>query len=166
MNILLGIATVLLVFLCVFLCFIILLQRPRQDSGMGAALGGGGIAESAFGAESGNILTKATVWFSVIFFVVGFALYLGFLYRDRRAQEDLRRLPTFDAPAAAATPGTDATLGAPPVTELPVVTDPAALTPTDGAVPAPVPTPAPDASAAPAEPAPTEPAPAAATPTP
>jgi protein translocase SecG subunit len=157
MNLALGLITALLVFLCIFLCFLILLQRPRQDSGMGAALGGGGFAESAFGAESGTILTKATVWLSSIFFVVGFLLYIGYLHQDRRAQEDARRLPTFEVPASTeTTPATpDASMGT-PITVEPVVPAPAEATPA---------APAAETPAAPAGTAPA-PAPAASQPNP
>ncbi|MEC7274128.1 MAG: hypothetical protein VXU48_02675 [Verrucomicrobiota bacterium] len=50
---------------------------------MGAALGGGA-AESAFGAETNNILTKATVYGIIAFFLVALGLYL--LYQAQAAE--------------------------------------------------------------------------------
>ena len=45
---------------------IILIQRTR--GGMGMAIGGG-MGESLFGAQVGNVLTKTTVIFGIIFLV-------------------------------------------------------------------------------------------------
>jgi preprotein translocase subunit SecG len=102
MSILLNLVLALMVLLSLFLGLVILLQRPRADSGMGAAIGGGGVMESTFGAESANVLTKATVWCTAIFFVVGFLLYLGFIGVHRAELKRSGTLPTIEVPAAAA----------------------------------------------------------------
>ena len=47
---------------------------------MGAALGGGA-AESAFGSDTNNILTKGTVYGIILFFLVALGLYL--LYQSQ-----------------------------------------------------------------------------------
>lgn len=51
------------------------MQRTSQSGGMGAALGGGA-AESAFGSDTNNVLTKATVYSIIAFFLVALGLYL------------------------------------------------------------------------------------------
>ena len=76
MSFIVGILTVLLVFNCLLLIFLILLQLPKKDAGAGLAFGGGA-ADALFGAGSGNVLTKITKYATVIFFLM--ALFLGFL---------------------------------------------------------------------------------------
>lgn len=77
-GILIGIFTFVLVIVCVLLVLVILMQRPNANAGMGAALGGGA-AEGMFGGEAGNVLTKATVKLTVLFFVISIGLYLGYI---------------------------------------------------------------------------------------
>ena len=50
---------------------------------MGAALGGGA-AESAFGSDTNNVLTKATVYGIIAFFLVALGLYL--IYQAQAAE--------------------------------------------------------------------------------
>jgi preprotein translocase subunit SecG len=91
-----------LILLCLFLLLLILMQRGGQQAGMGSAFGGGA-AESAFGAEAGNILTKLTTWGVVVFFVLSLGLYLGFvavnhgqLAEAQGAETELRALGGVD----------------------------------------------------------------------
>jgi preprotein translocase subunit SecG len=58
------------------------MQKTSQSGGMGAALGGGA-AESAFGSDTNNILTKGTVYGIIAFFLVALGLYL--LYQAQSA---------------------------------------------------------------------------------
>lgn len=78
-SILIGIFTFVLVIVCILLVLVILMQRPNAQAGMGAALGGGA-AEGMFGGEAGNVLTRATVKLTVLFFVLVAGLYLGYIY--------------------------------------------------------------------------------------
>ncbi|PWM33090.1 MAG: preprotein translocase subunit SecG [Verrucomicrobia bacterium] len=78
-SLILGVFTLALVIVCVLLVLVILMQRPNANSGMGAALGGGA-AESTFGGEAGNVLTRATVKLTVLFFVLAAGLYMGYIY--------------------------------------------------------------------------------------
>ena len=78
-SILIGLFTLVLVIVCLLLILVILMQRPNANSGMGAALGGGA-AEGIFGGEAGNVLTKATVKLTVLFFVISAGLYFGYIY--------------------------------------------------------------------------------------
>jgi preprotein translocase subunit SecG len=104
MGIFLGIVMVLLILLSLFIGLVILLQRPRADSGLGAAIGGGGVIDSAFGGDSANVLSKTTVWSLVIFFVGTFACYLGYVRMHRDDPNARRALPAIEVPADTETP--------------------------------------------------------------
>ncbi len=141
MSILIGIFTFILILISLFLVLVVLAQKAKSDGGMGSAMGGG-MAEAAFGAETGNVLTTSTIRAAIAFFVISFGLYLAQVYQYKTANTSAAdRLPSLGAPSAPA-----ATTPATPMT--PVA--PTAAAP----APAPVPVPAqPDAPAAPAVPA-------------
>src|SRR5471032_1093589 len=105
MSILLNLLTAGLILVSFFLILVVLAQKAK-DGGMGAALGGGA-AEAAFGAETGNVLTRSTIFAAVIFFVLAFTLYLGRIYERKHAAADAgNALPSIAVPvttAAAAT---------------------------------------------------------------
>ncbi|NBP90477.1 MAG: preprotein translocase subunit SecG, partial [Opitutae bacterium] len=82
----------------ILVVLIILMQRPSANAGMGSALGGGA-AESVFGGESANVLTKMTTTLTVILFVLSFGLYLGFVARENKGPKALAPAPTVTAPA-------------------------------------------------------------------
>ena len=69
MSIVLGILTFALIVLSLFLVLIVLAQKAKSDGGVGAAMGGG-MTEAAFGADTGNVLSKATIYAAVAFFVI------------------------------------------------------------------------------------------------
>lgn len=110
MNILIGILTLILILVSIFLVLVVLAQKSKSDGGVGAALGGG-MTEATFGADTGNVLTKATINASIAFFVLSFVLFLAHVY-NRNAERDSRALPAIaeeveaeaEAPAAPATP--------------------------------------------------------------
>lgn len=91
MGIIIGFFTVGLLLLCAFVVLVILMQKPSANAGMGAALGGGA-AESAFGAQTGNVLTRATILCTVGFFVLSFGLYLAHMARATGAEGDAKSL--------------------------------------------------------------------------
>ncbi len=128
MSILLGILTVVLIFVSLFIVLVVLAQKSK-DGGMGAALGGGA-AEAAFGADTTNVLSKSTIYAAVVFFVLAFSLYLGRIYERKHASSAANNaLPTITAPAApvaAPAPATTAPVTAPAAS---VVTPPATATP-------------------------------------
>lgn len=126
MSILIGIFTFVLILISVFLVLVVLAQKAKSDGGMGASLGGGA-TEAAFGADTGNVLTKATINAAIAFFVLTFGLYLGHIYVSKHAKSSEGALPVIAVPAA---PAAEAT---PP---------PAAPTPAVEATPAPAVTPA------------------------
>ncbi len=70
-SIIKGVLLVAFVIICVLLVLLVLVQ-DQDNSGMGGLLGGGNSA--AFGSHSASVLTKATVVFVVLFFVVTFAI--------------------------------------------------------------------------------------------
>jgi preprotein translocase subunit SecG len=123
MNILIWIFTFVLILVSAFLILIVLAQKAKSDGGMGAALGGGA-TEAAFGADTGNVLTKLTINAAIAFFILSFGLYLGQIYVAKHAKSAGDALPTIAVPAApvATTPAAPA---APTVT-LPAVPTPGA----------------------------------------
>ena len=124
MSILIGIFTFVLIIVSVFLVLLVLAQKAKTDGGMGAALGGGA-TEAAFGADTGNVLTKLTQYAVVIFFLLTFGLYLGHIYVSKHGKVTEGQLPTISESAE--------TSAAPAVT-LPV-TEPAATAPAEAAKP-------------------------------
>ncbi len=100
MSILIGIFTFVLILISLFLVLVVLMQKAKTDGGMGAAMGGG-MAEAAFGAETGNVLSKSTINAAIAFFVISFGLYLAQVYQHKQASQGVAgRLPTITAPAA------------------------------------------------------------------
>jgi preprotein translocase subunit SecG len=134
MSILLNLLTAVLILVSLFLILVVLAQKAK-DGGMGAALGGGA-AEAAFGAETGNVLSKSTIYAAVIFFVLAFTLYLGRIYERKHAAADAgNALPSIAVPATTAAAATTTTA---PVVAVPAATTPAPTTAPAAATPAPV----------------------------
>jgi preprotein translocase subunit SecG len=106
MSLLLGLLTGILIFVSLFLILVVLMQKSK-DGGMGAALGGGA-AEAAFGADTSNVLSRATRWGAIAFFLLAFVLYLGRIYERNHARDAagnaLPALVGSPAAPAAATP--------------------------------------------------------------
>lgn len=102
MSVLITIFSVILCFVSIILVFLVLMQKAKSDGGVAAM--GGGVAESTFGAETGNVLSKGTINAAIAFFLLSFGLYLANVYlsKHRAAVDD--RLPTVVAPVGAAKP--------------------------------------------------------------
>jgi preprotein translocase subunit SecG len=143
-DFLLYASVVALFLVCILVVLVILMQRPSANAGMGSALGGGA-AETVFGGESANVLSKMTTTLTVILFILSFGLYLGFVAREKTGTKALD--PKATAPAAAP---------AAPASAAPKAPAAAATTPLAPAAAKPQPTPAPAATtpAKPAAPAP------------
>ena len=77
-NILLFTAALVLFFVCALVVLFVLMQRPSANAGMGSALGGA-TSESVFGGEAAGVLSKATVIFITLFFLLCAGLYFGFI---------------------------------------------------------------------------------------
>jgi preprotein translocase subunit SecG len=107
MGILLTFLTMVLILTSIVLILLVLMQKAKSDGGMGAAMGGG-MAEATFGAETGNVLSGATIKAAVVFFVLSFGLYLGRIYQGKHASASSgASLPVIAgsaSPAAAAAP--------------------------------------------------------------
>jgi preprotein translocase subunit SecG len=105
MNLLIGIFTFVLILTSIFLVFVVLMQKAKSDGAV-AALGSSSM-ESTFGAETGNVLSKATINGAILFFVLSFGLYLAQIYQSKHQAAVDNKLPEVTAPAAtqpAATP--------------------------------------------------------------
>jgi preprotein translocase subunit SecG len=140
-DFLLYASVVALFLVCILVVLVILMQRPSANAGMGAALGGGA-AETVFGGESANVLSKMTTTLTVILFVLSFGLYLGFVAREKPSVKALDAAAT----AAPAAPAAAAAAPAAPAAPAPVTAPaakpqstpaPAASTPVKPAAPAP-----------------------------
>src|SRR5277367_4815372 len=81
-NILIDVLLVIYVIVCLLMCLVVLMQRSKQE-GLGAAFGGG-FTESVWGAQTSQVLVKATVWAAIIFFIL--SITLARLYSNRAAQ--------------------------------------------------------------------------------
>jgi preprotein translocase subunit SecG len=138
-DFLLYASVVALFLVCILVVLVILMQRPSANAGMGAALGGGA-AETVFGGESANVLSKMTTTLTVILFVLSFGLYLGFVAREKPSVKALdaaaTAAPAAPAAAAAAAPAAPAPVAA-PVAKPQSTPTPAASTPVKPAAPAP-----------------------------
>lgn len=127
MSILIGIVTFILILISGFLILVVLAQKAKSDGGVGAAMGGG-MAEATFGAETGNVLTKATINASIAFFVLSFGLYLAHIYQHKHAAAAEGALPTIPVSSTPApAPATPA-----PATALPTVPEATATPPASG----------------------------------
>lgn len=148
-DFLLYASVVALFLVCILVVLVILMQRPSANAGMGSALGGGA-AETVFGGESANVLSKMTTTLTVILFILSFGLYLGFVAREKPVTKalDAKATAPVAAPAAPAAAAPAAPVTAPaaaPKAAVPVAPAakpqstpaPAATTPAKPAAPAP-----------------------------
>jgi preprotein translocase subunit SecG len=99
MSLLIGIFTFALILVSLFLILVVLMQKAKADGGVAAM--GGGMAESTFGAETGNVLSKATINAAIAFFILSFGLYLAHIYQSKHREGADAKLPTVSAPAVA-----------------------------------------------------------------
>ncbi len=101
MNILINILLSVYVLVSLLMLLVILMQRPKSE-GLGAAFGGG-VTENIFGAQTTNVLTKATAWLAGLFFFLTFALSILYAHRSM-ASSNLRRELEKTQPAANSPP--------------------------------------------------------------
>lgn len=150
MSLVIGILTFVLIVTSLFLVLVVLMQRAKSDSGMGSAMGGSSM-ESTFGAETGNVLSGATIKASIVFFVLSFTLYLAHIYQSKHHDSLDNKLPAVVQPAGTAAPaGPVPTPSAATNSSGPTVTKTPA---SNGPVPAPANGPAAQPSSQPVEPA-------------
>src|SRR5215472_8723446 len=88
MQLLINFLLAIYVVVALLMLLVILMQRPRSE-GLGAAFGGG-VTENIFGAQTTNVLVKATAWLAAIFF--GLTFVLSVLYAHKTTGDSgLRR---------------------------------------------------------------------------
>ena len=75
------------VVVCVLMCLVVLMQRSKQE-GLGAAFGGG-FTESVWGAQTSQVLVKATVWLAAFFFFISIGLARLYTHRAILQREAL-----------------------------------------------------------------------------
>ncbi len=97
MSLIITLLTLALAVVSFLLIVVVLMQKAKSDGGVAAM--GGGMAESAFGAETGNVLVTATKNLAIIFFVLTFVLYSAHIYRFKHQTAVESKLPTVVAPA-------------------------------------------------------------------
>ncbi len=131
-DFLLYASVVILFLVCLLVVLVILMQRPSANAGMGSALGGGA-AETVFGGESANVLSKLTSTLTVILFTLSFALYLGFVAKEKVAPKALVTTPAV-SPAKTEEPKVATPVAAP---SAPVATEAAKSEATSPVAPAP-----------------------------
>ena len=101
MNILINIVLAVYILVSLLMLLVILMQRPKSE-GLGAAFGGG-VTENIFGAQTTNVLTKATAWLAGLFFLLTFALSILYAHRST-ASSNLRRELMKSQPSANTAP--------------------------------------------------------------
>jgi preprotein translocase subunit SecG len=82
--------SVAMVFDCIILCILVLMQLPKKEAGAALAFGGAA-TDALFGAGSGNLLTKATKYSAAIFFALAIALSLLESARAHRPGSDFMK---------------------------------------------------------------------------
>jgi preprotein translocase subunit SecG len=167
LSITIDLLLVVFVIVCLLMSMIILMQRPKNE-GLGAAFGSGA-TDQLFGARTTNVLQKATVYLSTLFFILTLTLAVLITKRNSLTRSFVAEV-TPPAPPSSIAPSTPAETPitpeavtppaeapAPVETPAPAPETPAPVTPPAGEDQAPETTPAPPAEGdAPAEPEKTE----------
>ena len=94
---------------CVLLVFLVLLQLPKKEAGMGGTAFGGAATDALFGAGSGNVLTKITKYVAGLFFVLAITMAWLDAYKPESSAASLAKKLSQSsgaslAPAAPSTP--------------------------------------------------------------
>jgi preprotein translocase subunit SecG len=143
-NILIDVLLFFYVIDCLFMGLVILMQRSKQE-GLGAAFGGGMMSDT-FGAQTSQVLVKATVWAAILFFILSISLARLYSARATLMEKGSPLQQELLKPVAPLTPAPSAAqplvVPAPPTNAMPAAV-------------APVP---PASAKAPASPAPAQPA--------
>ncbi len=132
MNVLYVILWVVEVMVCLLLIGVILMQRSKGEGAVGLSFGGG-MGEAIFGAQMGNVLTRATVILGFIFLANTLVLSILSARKEGRSlMEGVAQPPPAALPADFG--GMPAAAPAAPAAETPAPAAPAAV---PVAVPAP-----------------------------
>jgi len=108
MGILINLVTIIALLLSIFMVLVILMQRGNAGGGLGAAMGGG-MAESALGADTSNVLSRLTRNVAIAFFALMFGLYLAQLKMREVAESEASEstLPDFGGESQEGAPPAD-----------------------------------------------------------
>lgn len=91
-------AIALFLFLCILLCFVVLIQESKS-TGLGASFGGDA-GDSLFGTATADVLKKFTAWLALIFFVscILLSLWTAALGRSksRMTAYDIEQIETYN----------------------------------------------------------------------
>jgi preprotein translocase subunit SecG len=117
-----DILLVIFVLDCAFMGLVIMMQRSKQE-GLGAAFGGG-FTDSIWGAQTSQVLVKATVYAAAIFFVLSLCLARLYSHASTPVNQGSSIQQQLLAPVPV--PATNATLAP----ETPASPAPAPTTPT------------------------------------
>lgn len=131
LSITIDLLLVVFVLVCLLMSMIILMQRPKNE-GLGAAFGSGA-TDQLFGARTTNVLQKATVYLSSLFFILTLTLAVLMTKRNSLAKSFVADVPPPAPPASIVTE---------PAAETPITPE-AVTPPAEAPAPAPVETPAP-----------------------
>jgi preprotein translocase subunit SecG len=110
LTLVIGFLTFFIIVDCLVLSLLVLIQLPKKDAGAGLAFGGGA-TDALFGAGSGNVLTKATKYSAILFFVLAIVLSVLQTHVSRRGSAQFKQelqqqqeAPRAALPPPAATP--------------------------------------------------------------
>ena len=123
-NTLIDVLLFIYVIDCAFMGLVIMMQRSKQE-GLGAAFGGG-FTESMWGAQTSNVLVKATVWAAIIFFSLSITLARLYSHQEALSAKGSPVQQMLEKPVAPATPAPTAAPAVPATTP----TAPAPVAPT------------------------------------
>ena len=99
MSVLYILLWVLEVIVCLLLIGVILMQRSKGEGAVGLSFGGG-MGEALFGAQMGNVLTRATVILGFVFLTNTLVLSILSARKEGRSlMEGAAPLPTASMPA-------------------------------------------------------------------
>jgi|SRR3982751_5785883 preprotein translocase subunit SecG len=101
MGFVIGLLTVVMVFDCLLLILLILIQLPKKEAGAALAFGGG-TTDALFGAGSGTVLTKITKYAATGFFLL--AVIVSVMVNRIRTQGTSSFEKGFANPARPSTP--------------------------------------------------------------
>lgn len=110
MNVLINLLLCVHVLVCLLIVLAVLMQRPKSE-GLGGALGGG-MTESLFGAQSSNVISTATRWLGILFFVLTITLSVLYARQGRSGSGVQKKLNEAAKAAQPALPATAPTLPA------------------------------------------------------
>jgi len=103
MGFVIGLLTVVLVFDCLLLVLLVLIQLPKKEAGAALAFGGG-TTDALFGAGSGTVLTKITKYAATGFFLL--AVIVSVMVSRFRTQGTSSFEKGFENPTRPSTPAT------------------------------------------------------------